>query len=92
MKRTGSIRANLKKLHVSGQVAKDKLAILTEQRNGQRDEGKDRGHSIKGFNGGKEEKERSVVPKTPRKAKWGLKSLSMSCSNGARDPVKVYSS
>lgn len=61
MKRTGSVRANLKKLHVSDQVAKDKLAILTEQRKGQRDGGKDRGHSIRGFNGRNEEKERSVV-------------------------------
>lgn len=68
------------------------LQYWLNRERGQRDERKDRGYSIKGFNGGNKEKEWSVVPKTPKKAKWGLKSLSMSYSYRARDPVKIYSS
>lgn len=68
------------------------LQYWLNRERGHRDERKDRGYSIRGSNGGNKEKEWSVVPKTSKKAKWGLKSLSMSYSDGARDPVKIYSS
>lgn len=55
-------------------MAKDEPAILSREW-GQRNERKDRGCSIKGIHGGNKEKERSVAFNTPKKAQWGLQSV-----------------